>query len=186
MSAGVSAVLRKLKAFPVEKFVGDVFRVTGLGSDPLAPSVNGGRWAPPSRSGPTAPVLYTSFEREGARAEVCSHLVQLNPVPAARPLKVSRLGVSTGRSLRLARGDLEALGVEMSRYGERDYARTQEVGGAAASLDIDGLIAPSARWPCDNLMIFTNNHHAGERLEVVGSEEVEWRARARSHGFLGA
>ena len=43
MSAGVSAVLRKLEAFPVEKFVGDVFRVTSLGADPLAPSVNGGR-----------------------------------------------------------------------------------------------------------------------------------------------
>jgi hypothetical protein len=81
---------------------------------------------------------------------------------------------------------LEALGVEMSRYGERDYARTQEVGGVAASLGVDGLIAPSARWPRDNLMIFTNNHHAGERLEVVGSEEVEWLAWARSHGFLGA
>ena len=38
MSAGVSAVLRKLEAFPVEKFAGDVFRVTSLGSDPLAPS----------------------------------------------------------------------------------------------------------------------------------------------------
>ncbi|MFZ0208584.1 MAG: RES family NAD+ phosphorylase [Roseiarcus sp.] len=106
--------------------------------------------------------------------------------PGGASLKVSRLGVSTGRSLRLARADLEALGVEMSRYGERDYARTQEIGGVAASLGIDGLIAPSARWPCDNLMIFTNNHHAGERLEVVGSEEVEWRAWARSHGFLGA
>jgi len=47
MSAGVSAVLRKLEAFPVEEFAGDVFRVTSLGSDPLAPSVNGGRWAPP-------------------------------------------------------------------------------------------------------------------------------------------
>jgi hypothetical protein len=80
---------------------------------------------------------------------------------------------------------LEALGVEMDRYGERDYARTQEIGAAAAELGIDGLIAPSARWPCDNLMVFTNNHH-GESLEVVGSEEVEWRAWARSHGFLGA
>ncbi|MFZ2104412.1 MAG: RES family NAD+ phosphorylase [Roseiarcus sp.] len=186
MTAGVAAVLPKLEAFPVEKFVGDVFRVTSLGADPLAPSVNGGRWAPPTRSGPPVPVLYTSFEREGALAEVCSYLILLNPVPTARPLKVSRLGVSTGRSLRLARADLEALGVEMSRYGERDYARTQEVGAAAASLGIEGLIAPSARWPCDNLMIFTNNQHAGERLEVVGSEEVEWRAWARSHGFLGA
>ena len=171
---------------PTERFTGTLFRATHVAGNALASSVRGGRWAPPARPGAEFPVLYTSIERDGALAEVASYLVELTPIPGPRPLMISRLAVTTSRTLRLARVDLEALKVEMSRYGEREYARTQEIGAAAADLGIDGLIAPSARWPCDNLMIFTNNHHAGERLEVVGSEEVEWRAWARSHGFLGA
>jgi hypothetical protein len=85
--------------------------------------------------------------------------------------------------LRLARADLEGLGVDMKRYGERDYRRTQDIGAAIAFLELDGLIAPSARWLCDNLMIFTANS-LNERLEVLGAEEIAWQPWARTHGFL--
>jgi hypothetical protein len=80
--------------------------------------------------------------------------------------------------------DLETLGVEMSRYGERDYNRTQEIGAALSFLGLDGLIAPSARWPCDNLMIFANNQSFTDRLEVIDAMEVEWRSWAQAHGLL--
>jgi hypothetical protein len=96
------------------------------------------------------PILYTSQARDGALAEVVSYLTLLAPRPLSRPLKVSRLGVSTAKTLWLARVSLQGLGVEMARYGERDYARTQEIGAALAFLGLDGLIAPSARWECDN------------------------------------
>jgi hypothetical protein len=129
------------------------------------------------------PVLYTSHERDGALAEVVAYLVELTPMPGPRPLKVSRLGVSTAKTLRLARVNLEQLDVDMARYGERDYLRTQSIGAALAFLGLDGLIAPSGRWPCDNLMIFTENQSLNERLEVIAAEEVEWRSWARSHGF---
>lgn len=46
------------------------------------------------------------------------------------------------------------------------------------------LIAPLARWPCDNLMIFGDNHALTERLEPVGTEEVEWRNWALRNNFL--
>ncbi len=129
------------------------------------------------------PTLYTSFERDGALAEVVSYLAMLTPLPS-RSLKVSRLGVSTAKTLRLARASLESLGVNMAQYGERDYGRTQSIGAALAFLGLDGLIAPSARWTCDNLMIFTFNHPMNERLEVIETEQVEWGAWARAHGFI--
>jgi hypothetical protein len=175
----------QLSALPTERFEGEVFRTTGISADPLAFSVNGGRWAPPARDGADVPVLYTSTARDGALAEVVSYLTLLTPLPLSRPLKVSRLGVSTAKTLRLARLGLERLGVEMARYGERDYARTQDIGAALAFLGLDGLIAPSARWECDNLMIYQTNHLLlKERLEVIGDEHVDWGAWALLNGFM--
>ena len=130
------------------------------------------------------PILYTSLERDGALAEVVSYLALLTPVPTSRPLKVSRLGVSTAKTLRLARANLERLDVDLARYGERDYGRTQNIGAAVAFLGLDGLIAPSARWACDNLMIYQTNHLLNERLEVIEEENVDWGGWAREHGFI--
>ncbi len=174
----------QLSVLPVERFEGEVFRSTPASADATAPSISGGRWSPPPNNGAEVSVLYTSLEREGSIAEVVSFLAELSPVPGPRPLKISRLGVSTGNTLRLANTRLEALGVDMARYGERDYSRTQEIGAALAFLELDGLIAPSARWSCHNLMIFTANHALNERLEVIDTEEIEWRSWAKAQGFL--
>jgi hypothetical protein len=92
--------------------------------------------------------------------------------------------VGTTKTVRVIRSDLEALGVDLARYGERDYSRTQEIGSTLAWLGVDGLLAPSARWDCDNLMIFTDNHLIGERLEPLESSLVEWRGWAEEHGIL--
>lgn len=175
----------QLSGLATERFEGEVFRATGISADPLAFSVNGGRWGPPARDGADVPVLYTSMMRDGALAEVVSYLTLLTPLPLSRPLKVSLLGVSTAKTLRLARVGLEGLGVDMVRYGERDYARTQDIGAALAFLGLDGLIAPSARWPCDNLMIYQSNYHfLAERLELIAEEQVDWGTWARSNGLL--
>lgn len=178
------SLVDQLSALAVERFEGEVFRATRINADTLAFSVNGGRWGPPARDGADVPVLYTSMAQDGALAEVVSYLLLLTPLPLSRPLKVSRLGVSTAKTLRLARLSLERLGVDMARYGERDYARTQDIGAALAFLGLDGLIAPSARWSCDNLMIYQTNHPLTERLEVVGEEQVDWEAWARANGLL--
>ena len=177
-------LLDRLSARSVEPFRGEVFRATGVSTDPLASSVIGGRWAPGVRDGVDVPILYTSFQRDGALAEVVSYLLALTPLPRSRPLTVSRLAVSTSRTLRLVRGDLEELGVDMALYGKRDYVQTQSIGAALVFLGLDGLIAPSARWTCDNLMIFTENHALNERLDVVGSEQVEWGTWAQEKGLL--
>ena len=174
----------RLSGLQAERFEGEVFRATPVSADATAPSISGGRWAPPPEGEPGVYVLYTSLERDGAIAEVASFLVELTPIPGPRPLKVTRLAVSTGRTMRLARADLAGLGVDLDRYGERDYARTQKIGAALVFLGLDGLIAPSARWSCENLMIFTENHTLTERLEPIGDEQVEWRAWAKAHGLL--
>ena len=130
-------------------------------------------------------VLYTSLERDGAIAEVVSFLAALTPIPGPRQINVTRLAVSTSHTLRLVREPmLGTLGVDLDRYGERDYGRTQEIGAALVFLGFDGLIAPSARWPCDNLMIFGDNHALTETLEPIGTDKVEWLEWARSHGIL--
>ena len=177
-------LLDRLSEFHSECFEGEVFRATRTRADPVAASISGGRWAPPPDGEAGHSVLYTSLERDGAIAEVASFLAQLTPIPGPRSLKVTRLAVSTARTIRLVRADLGSLGVDLARYGERDYNRTQKIGAALVFLGFDGLIAPSARWSCDNLMIFGDNHALTDRLKAVDEEQVEWRKWAQTHGIL--
>ena len=168
----------------VRSFDGHVFRATRTNADPTAPSSSGGRWAPAGEPEAGFLVLYTGLERDGAIAEVGSFLADQNPPPREQPVKVSRLAVTARRTLTLLEADLSDLGVSPSKYGERDYHRTQQIGAALIFLGHDGLLAPSARWNCQNLMLFADNHALNERLEVVSSEEVGWRAWAVQHGLL--
>ena len=177
-------LLDRLRGVGSERFEGEVFRATRTNADPVAASISGGRWAPPPDGNTGQSVLYTSLERDGALAEVASFLAQLTPIPGPRPIKVTRLAVGTARTIRLVRADLGGLGVDLARFGERDYDRTQKIGAALVFLGFDGLIAPSARWSCDNLMVFGDNHALTETLEAVDEELVEWRAWAQTHGML--
>jgi len=98
---------------------------------------------------------------------------------------VHRLGVSAERTLRLLQGNLETLDVDMERYPSRSYQRTQEIGAAVAFLGFDGLLVPCARWDCENLVLFTENHALTSKLEIISSEEVDWQRWAREAGLLG-
>ncbi len=65
-----------------------------------------------------------------------------------------------------------------------NYARTQEVGAAVAFIGCDGLIVPSARWACDNLILFTDNLAMDVEFEIQDVEEVHWQDWARSVGLI--
>jgi hypothetical protein len=173
-----------LSGFPQTSYSGEAYRVTAAGFDPTAFSTNGGRWAPVSAGAYAVPVLYTSLEEEGAIAEVASYLALLSP-PPAKPLMVHRLAITAKRVLTIGRDDFGALAIDENRYGERNYGRTQEIGAAISFLQCDGLIAPSARWPCNNLILFGDNHALGETLEPIDSRSIEWQAWARQHRLLG-
>ncbi len=174
------ALLSQLEALDTKPFDGEVFRTTRVSLDPLAASTSGGRWAP--REQPS--VLYTSLSREGALAEISYHWGQLTPLPS-KPVMVHRLGVSAERTLRLLQGNLEILDVDIERYPSRSYQRTQEIGAAVAFLGFDGLLVPCARWDCENLVLFTENHALTSKLEIISSEEVDWQRWAREAGLLG-
>lgn len=174
-------LLDALAVLPEEAFDGHAYRVTRLSADPTAFSTNGGRWAPPSTY-LAVPVLYTGLTREAAVAEVASYLALLSPAPA-RLVALHRLRLTARRVMRLSATQLERLGVGISTYPERTYARigqappsrSQELGAALNFLGFDGLIAPSARWPGENLMIFGDNHGLDCELSADQQEEVNWR-----------
>lgn len=158
-------LLDRLDALPKTTFDGEVFRATRQTLDPLASSYSNGRWM--MRDG--AAVLYTSLAREGALAEISFHWGQLTPRPT-KPVLLHKLSVIAHRTLRLVRVDLAALGVPASGYIGVNLPRTQEIGAAVEFLGCDGLIAPCARWSCDNLILFPDRMADGAKLEVASSE----------------
>ena len=173
-------LLARLEAFAPESFDGEVFRATRPGLDPLTASVAGGRWSQKD----DAPTLYTSLDRDGAIAEMAFHLSQLTPVPR-KPILLNRLAVATSKTLRLLRTDLIELGVDWERFAEVDYGRAREIGAAVAFLECDGLLAPSARWDCENLILFPLNHRFEDKFELVKTQEVNWIDWAEEHGLRG-
>jgi len=84
----------------------------------------------------------------------------------------------------LIRADIAALGVSESEYGGVNLPRTQAIGAAVEFLGCDGLIAPSARWHCDNLMLFPDRLGAAVTLELVESEPVDWLAWGTANGLV--
>lgn len=174
-----AALLDRLADLPTESFQGHVFRATRLSLDPLAPSASGGRWGP--SGGPS--LLYTSLAREGALAEISFHWGQQSPRPS-RPAAIHTLRVAAPTTLRLIRADIASLGVADVEYERPNLLRTQEIGSAVEFLGYDGLIAPCARWACDNLMLFTESASFAGTLEVVSREEINWEQWAREQGRL--
>ena len=72
----------------------------------------------------------------------------------------------------------------MAGYDAPNYERTQQIGAAAAFIDCDGLIVPSARWSCNNLILFTDNLAMDIDFEVQDVEEVAWQDWGRSVGLI--
>ncbi|MGB7989650.1 MAG: RES family NAD+ phosphorylase [Candidatus Methylophosphatis roskildensis] len=175
-----SELLDRIDGLPTEPFDGRVFRATRQSLDPLVSSSSGGRWMPGNSA---AGVLYTSLDRNGALAEISFHWSQLSPRPT-KPVMVHTLEVIAPRTLKLVRADLSALGVPDDSYPTMNMTRTQEIGAAVEFLGCDGLIAPSARWPCDNLMLFPNNMGSSASFELLSSETVDWLRWATDQGLL--
>ena len=176
-----TGLLDKLDALPKEAFSGDAYRATRQSLEPLVSSSNGGRWMP--KGG--ASVLYTSLAREGALAEIAFHWSQLTPRPS-KPVLLHTLVIASRRTLRLVRADFTVLGISDADYDSVNPPRTQEIGAAIEFLGCDGLIAPSARWDCDHLILFPDSLGGDTTLEVTASEQVDWVKWAIKSGLLQA
>lgn len=172
-------LLDAIDVFDREPFTATVWRVVREGRDPVLGIASRSRWC-----NGTFDVLYTSLDEAGAVAEVHA-LLSLQPVfPSKIRWFAHKLKVSATQTLNLASlPTLGRLGVDTSRYGERDYRRTQEIADAAYFLGFDGLIAPSARWRCSNVVLFTDRIPPG-RIEILETPMdpiswESWRKRAR-------
>jgi RES domain-containing protein len=155
-----------------QPFVGTMWRVVRRGRDVLDGSRGSGRWNTSEMS-----VLYGAAHRDGAIAEIHFHLNRGQSVfPSRMRHDVFELAVKAQQTLVLADMDqLRRLGVEDSRYRELLYTRTQEIGAAAAFLGFDGLIVPSARWNCQNIILFLDAIDLAE-VRTVSSDPVDWKA----------
>jgi hypothetical protein len=173
------ALLDFLEAQQATSFEGAVYRATRKGLDPTTYSTAGGRWMVPG----AASVLYTSVEQDGALAEISFHLASLSPIPT-KPIALHKLSVRLKRLVRIERSDFPALGVEALRFGELGYARTQQIGDAVAFLGYDGMIVPSARWQCSNLVLFQTNQNLVDTPVVQESRDLDWIPWARENKFI--
>jgi RES domain-containing protein len=164
-------LLDALEAHEGVPYEGDVWRIVRDERDPLQGYPAGARWDPG-----TFDVIYTSLAREGALEEIHFHLTRQPVFPSKIRSVLHRISVRTKHTRRLADIEaVEALGISRETYSSLSYARSQEIGDAAAFLGFDGILAPSARWQCQNLVIFTDRFQPGD-LAVVDSEPVEWDA----------
>lgn len=165
------ALLDQIDAHTGIAFSGDVWRIVRADRDPLQGYPAGGRWDPA-----TFDVLYTALARDGALAEIYFHLSQQPVFPSKMQSVLHRLRVRTRRTLRIADlAALETLGVSRERYASMAYERCQEIGDAAQFLGFDGILAPSARWQCQNLVLFLDRVNP-EDLERIESDPVDWPA----------
>lgn len=175
-----NALIDAIEAIPAITYTGAAWRVVAEGRDPLMCNKTGGRW-----DDGTFDVLYTSLEADGARAEMYFHLKRGQPIfPSRVRYELHELRVVFDKALRLLdMTALTALGLSAEVYGrasyeerETEYPRTQDIAEVAHFLDYDGLLVPSARWRCQNAVVFCDRT-VPEKREVVHSHGlIDWRA----------
>jgi RES domain-containing protein len=145
-----------------------VWRVVRNGRDPLLCHRSGGRW-----DAGRFDVLYTAFHPDGAVSEMYFHLSR-QPVFPSVAFTLNEIEVTTRNTLKFADlRELQEHGVDPAGYPDLLYQRTQEIGDAAAFLGFDGLIAPSARWDCLNLILFCDGL-AADDLVLRSSSRIDW------------
>jgi hypothetical protein len=185
------ALLDAIEAESPRTFAGEVWRVVTDGFDVLRPGRSGGRWDDGSFD-----VLYTSSERNGALAESWFHSARGQPVVPSRVKKrLFRIEASLIRVLDLSGdGKLASLGVAMGGYGRLSYVQRsseyptlQQIAEAAYFYEYQAIIAPNARWPTSNVVVFTEyvkpgdlSADHGEIVDLNGWYAGEGKAGMRS------
>ena len=152
-------------------FEGTMWRVVRTGRSEIDGSRGAGRWNTSDMS-----VLYGAAEADGAIAEINFHLSRGQSVfPSKMTHDLFELTVKASQTLVLANMDqMRKLGVQESRYRELLYDRTQEIAAAAAFMGFDGLISPSARWNCNNIVLFLD-HIDLEQVQMKSVQPIDWK-----------
>ena len=164
-------LLEFLEVCSQERFEGFANRVVWADRSPIQGSSGArGRWNSPDCQ---FEVLNTSLEPEGADAEFEAFWSLFEQRPNRRALNW-KLRVRLMRVVELGYDDLERLGVGPADYEARMYSRTQEISDGVNYLGCDGLIVPSARYDCRNLVVYMQNLEGDCFLEEVGSRQFRW------------
>jgi len=160
-----------------QPFEGTMWRVVRTGRNVLDGSRGSGRWNKSEMS-----VLYGAAERDGAIAEINFHLSRGQSVfPSRMRHDLFELAIKTQQTAVLAdMQQLRRLGVDDANYRELLYGRTQEIGAAAAFLGFDGLIVPSARWNCQNIVLFLEAINL-EDVQTISTQPVDWKLWRQSN-----
>ncbi|MEJ2327125.1 MAG: RES family NAD+ phosphorylase [Chromatiaceae bacterium] len=180
-----SRLIDALEAHAPKPFGGTVWRAVRESRDPATCSAAGGRW-----DDATFDVLYTAQERDGAVAEMHFHLMRGQPIfPSKARYKLYELNLELDPVLDLSSADdLTALGVDMRRFGQlsyegrgQEYPATQQIAEAAYFLGFSGLLVPSARFECVNVIVFCDP--AGPAaVEIVRDHGlIDWQRWRKSH-----
>ena len=171
-------LLSAVDALNSSKYEGEVWRVTWAARDPLAGTAAGGRWSPDGRF----EALYTSLKSDGALAEAYYHLSRA-PVMYSSHMRIIRMHVSLDSVLSLNLNQLRALGIDEPLASRIDGLRNQDIGEAAYMMDYQGLIVPSARWDCSNLILFMDRIDLNMQIKLIEFSEVNWPAWKERDGF---
>lgn len=157
-----------LEEFGSAPWSGKVWRHVFENREPLDPSWQPGRWSP----GGLFPILYTSTARDGALAED-DHLIAQYSIAPSRKRRMASIEVELTKVLDLTIDNrLVRLGVDLTTFAI-DAGRCPEIGAAANLVEVQGFLAPSARYAGNNLMIFTERLDKETVLEVRSTEEIE-------------
>lgn len=165
------SLLDALEKSPVKSFTGAAWRTTWKQREPLVGSSGGGRWDPPN----SFEVLYASTEPNGSLAEIYYHLSQA-PIFSSCEMLLHRLTVNIDRVLTLNNELLMQLGVGEPLASRLDYSQTQAISSAARFLEFQGIIVPSVRWSCLNLVIFLDRVDLNQAVIVEDCQKVNWPA----------
>lgn len=165
--------IERLKQAP---FSGTVWRSVREGRNPVDCWRAGGRWDDRSFD-----VLYTSEARQGALLERRFHLFRGQPFPPSK-VRYELFELRVRLSAVISFDDLEALrsvGMDTVGYGmvsydakQTEYPASQQIAEACFFLGADGILVPSARHECRNLIVFCD-------------QDTEMKIElARSHGLI--
>lgn len=173
-------LLDALEHVECKPFKCDVWRVAWRTQDVLKGGQRG-RWNLPPLT-----ALYTSLDMDGAIAEVYS-LLSKAPILSSADKVIYQLQVQTHSTLFLDTIDkLYDLGVDYKESPDREETieRCQRIGEAAYRLDCDSILAPSLRWNCNNLIVFSDLIDPSGVIVAGDSQNVNWPAWIETNGRM--
>ncbi|MYE83455.1 MAG: RES domain-containing protein [Gammaproteobacteria bacterium] len=164
-------LLERLENCRQNPFEGTVYRVVWPDRSPTeGSSVARARWNSPDN---TFEVLNKSLTSEGAAAEFEAFWSLFEQRPD-RPALSWTLTARLRRVVSLDSRQLEELGIRRADYARRDYTRTQEISSALSYLGCHGLIVPSARYDCRNLVVYVRNLDSDCSVDETSSSAFNW------------